>query len=385
MNFPNPDPGFVEKKLIYILNKIDEADTSHFYHVLNLLKTLQGLGWEIRLLSEKGGEGVREIGGMEICYLSRANPVERFFRLCHALMRARREGFRLTFVRISVPAALVTTTFGRLLGFKTIFWNSSANHDLKKGVSRRRRALDRVAFRLIVALLDRFVTGPESMVDYYVRHYGVPRRKLSLLYNDVDLSRFAPMSRRRRAGGPIRILSVHRFSPAKQTPFYLPDLIETLNGIATAERPVVLELVGDGPERADVKKAVEVAGPHLRVELPGAIPNARITDHYRKADIFIMPSRREGMPRVLIEAMAMGLPFVTTDAGGSADLIDPRHMGFVVSRDDPKAFANAVAILIGRRELWPILSAENLARAQRYSTPAVAKMYDDLLVSRLRA
>jgi glycosyltransferase involved in cell wall biosynthesis len=97
--------------------------------------------------------------------------------------------------------------------------------------------------------------------------------------------------------------------------------------------------------------------------------------------MFVHPTYTEGFPRVLIEAMAAGLPIVTTDAGGTGQLLGPKQMEFVVNKNAPDEFALKTIDLIARSELWQSLALENKSLVQRFSTPAVAQMYMKALFS----
>lgn len=371
---PNP------KKLVYVLNYVHPSDVQHFVHVMALLRTLEErCGWEIALLSEKGGEGVQVVHSKEVRYLSRNGKASRLIALATALAELRRDGYRLVFVRISKPAALVSSIVGKVLGMRVLYWQSGTIHDWDNNEPFIKRLFDNLLNTSIVALIDRFVTGPESMLDYYERALGVPRRKLTLLYNDIDLDRFYPEVQSPRKEGPVKLLMVHRFSPVRQTGLYFPAMIKKLNLAAAEGLSFVLLLIGEGPELPLLKKQAEAAVPGVTVQFIGAVPNSQIQNYYAEADLFVMPSYREGFPRVMIEAMAMRLPAVATDAGGTRDIVGPRQLEYIVSRDDPDAFAQRIVDLACDEEAQRAVGEENLVHVQRYSTPVVADMYDRAL------
>lgn len=368
------------KKLVYILNYVHPDDVQHFVHVLALLRTLQeNHGWDVRLLSEKGGVGQAVVHGIPVRYLSQNGGAGRLVALWRALKEARADGFRLIFVRISKPAAILSSLAGKLFGMKTLYWQSGVNLDLDRARPFLQRAINGAMDRAVVKAVDRFVTGPETMLAYYRQELDVPDSKLTLLYNDVDLARFTPPATPHPRQGSLRVLAVHRFSPAKQIVLYLPAIISHLNRAASSEAPIVLTLVGDGPEYPVLQRQALAAQKGLTIEFRGAVPNAQIQDLYADADVFIMPSYREGFPRVMLEAMAMGLPVVATDAGGTRDLVGPLQSAFVVSRDEPETFAARLSALVQDEQARQAVGAENLARVQRYSTTAVAAMYDRAL------
>lgn len=372
------------KKLVYVVNYLHPDDTQHFVHILRLLDVLRDEhGWDVALLSERGGKGLRKVAGHSVRFLSDGGRVGRAVATLAALARLRRQGHRLVFVRISQTGAILSCLAGRVLGLKVLYWQSGAVHDLDARKPPLQRLLFRLSQRFLVRAVDRWVSGPETMIDYYARELGVPPDKLLLLYNDVDIARFAPVPRAPDLARPLRVLLVHRFSPVRQTDLYLPALVDRLNRAAERLGPLELDLVGEGPELPRLREIAAAASPQVRVRFHGAVPNARIQEVYAEADLFVMPSYREGFPRVMIEAMAMGLPLVATDAGGSGDLVGPLQARYVVSRDDPEGFADRVADLLADPAARKALAEENLAHVRRYSTPVVAGMYDRALAELL--
>jgi glycosyltransferase involved in cell wall biosynthesis len=370
-----------DKKLVYILNYVSTDDTQHFVHVLHLLTQLKTLGWSVVVISEKGGQGTQSILGHQVRYMSRNGGRSRLVRLAQTLRSLRKEGYRLVFVRISRPAALVAALLSRPFGWKTLYWLSGTLDDFNSRQPLVRRTVEKAILSTIFASIHRFVTGPESMVDYYKTVYRVRPGKCVLLYNDIDIDKYKPTVR-----GPgcrdLRVLMLHRLSPVRETSRYLPGIVAALSGYAAEQgRPVELNIVGDGPERRELEYAAAAASGGLRVAFHGAIPNRRVHEFYSRADIFIMPSYREGFPRVIIEAMAMGLPIVTTDAGGTRDLLGPQQREFVAPRDDAAAFAGKLRLLANDGGKRLELSHENRREVLRFSTEAVARMYDEALSS----
>lgn len=372
------------KKLVYILNYVHPMDTQHFVHVMALLRTLEDrCGWEVTLLSEKGGEGTQVVHGKQVRYLSRNGRFIRLIALVGALVKLRRNGNRLIFVRISKPAALVSAIVGKLLGMRVLYWQSTANYDLDRHKPVIRRLRDDMAMKCIGWGVDRFVTGPEFMLRYYEDNYRIGKNKLLLLYNDVDLSRFTPPASSPKNSEYLRILFVHSLSPSKRATLYFPAIIDRLNNLAAQGRRINLDIVGDGPERNEIEKQIKAARGPFSVRMLGAVANTELPKYLAETDIFIMPSYREGMPRALMEAMAMRLPAVATDAGGTRDIVGSRQLEYIVSRDDPEAFAQRLADLACDPVACKEIGEENFSHVQRYSTPLVADMYDRALSSLL--
>ncbi|MFL6730425.1 MAG: glycosyltransferase, partial [Sphingomicrobium sp.] len=207
--------------------------------------------------------------------------------------------------------------------------------------------------------------------------------KVALLYNDVVLSAVAAAAPLADVAPP-RVLMVHRLSPVRETARYFPALLAALGELASSHSSVTLDVVGDGPERAELERIAARAADGLHVRFLGAVPNRDLDRFYASATLFVMPSYREGFPRVILEAMARGLPIVATDAGGTRDLVGPLQDRFIIDRDSPEALAAAVASLLAQPALRAALSSENLERVKRFSTPAVAAMYDRTLTEVLK-
>ncbi|MFL6801964.1 MAG: glycosyltransferase family 4 protein [Sphingomicrobium sp.] len=372
-----------QRRLTYVLNHLSSDDSQHYVHIPNLLAELSRLGWHIDLVSERGGRGEKEVLGHRVTYLSTGRQVIRFARLARLLVRMRRQGGRLVFVRISKHAAMVSAILGRLMGWRTLFWLSGTVEDFNRRTRGWKGRLEHLYLWLVFRLVDRLVTGPETMLSYYKSTYGLPAAKVALLYNDVDLSAVAAAAPLADVAPP-RVLMVHRLSPVRETARYFPALLAALGELASSHSSVTLDVVGDGPERAELERIAARAADGLHVRFLGAVPNRDLDRFYASATLFVMPSYREGFPRVILEAMARGLPIVATDAGGTRDLVGPLQDRFIIDRDSPEALAAAVASLLAQPALRAALSSENLERVKRFSTPAVAAMYDRTLTEVLK-
>ena len=138
-------------------------------------------------------------------------------------------------------------------------------------------------------------------------------------------------------------------------------------------------VAGGGPELDSLVAAISRAGAHEQCRVLGDVPGHDLPALYGAADLFIHPSYAEGFPRVILEALAAGLPLVTSDAGGTSELLGPLQQQFVISRDDADGFATAVIRLLENPELRRELAAENEQTVRRFDTPVVAAMYQRAL------
>ena len=134
------------------------------------------------------------------------------------------------------------------------------------------------------------------------------------------------------ADSPV-LCYVGRLSAAKA----LPDLLAAFASVAGAKRDALLVIAGDGPLAPMVRATVRRAGSGGRVRLTGWLDDPRPL--YAAADCLVLSSRVEGMPGVVLEAMASGLPVVSTDAAGCCEVVVDGRTGFVVPRGDADALA----------------------------------------------
>lgn len=202
--------------------------------------------------------------------------------------------------------------------------------------------------------------------------------KIAKVRMSVDPSRYLPPADGRRDhGGPLRLLSVGRLVPEKGSPV-LVDAVRRLReqGIDTEVR-----LVGAGPLEPLLRREIAAAGLEDRIRLLGLVGQDDLPEQYHWADVFVLPSFQEGLPVVLMEALATELPVVTTRIAGIAELVQDGTMGAVVSPGRSDLIADAVAQLAsvgpeGRRERG---RAGRQAVLDDYTTASTAAAMEDFL------
>jgi glycosyltransferase involved in cell wall biosynthesis len=167
--------------------------------------------------------------------------------------------------------------------------------------------------------------------------------------------------------GTIRLLSVGRLEREKN-PLLLVDIIAALNALAPRWRLVV---AGDGPLRPALAAAVAARGLDDAIELVGEVPNGpRLWDLYRGSDAFLHVSLTEGLPQVLLEAQASGLPLVATDVGGVAAALGGGARGLLVAPNSAAQVVAALERLAADAALRRRLAAAGLAHARRHTLEA---------------
>jgi glycosyltransferase involved in cell wall biosynthesis len=189
-----------------------------------------------------------------------------------------------------------------------------------------------------------------------------PRARYRVVPNPVDTALFHPGER--SAGSELRLLNVAALAEKKRH-------ADLLDAVARLGGRVRLDIVGDG-ELAGELAARAGEGVHLL----GARPPAEVAELMRAADLFVLPSRFENLPVVLLEAQASGLPVVATAVGGVPEIVDAAA-GRLVPPGDPAALAEAIADVAGRLESFDRAALARRTR-ERYSLAAVGAVWDEI-------
>lgn len=383
-------------KLIYILNHYSKNSSSHFFHVMNLLEEMAERGISISLIIEKSIDLPKISSGNIQIYPIQTSKWFRPFVLMSLLFHLKKKAYQKIFVRINWRAALIAVIVGIFTKQKTYFWLSSQgnkeHYDSCPNGFRKTLLWIRtqLPYYLLRKGIYRLVTGPESMVNYYLEQYGFKREKTIVLYNDIDLKRFHPVNTieksklRKELKIPVEsfiILFVHRFSPVRKTGYYLPYILDRFFE-AEQLKPVTFIFIGGGPEQTKLEEALLRKKYKEYIHFTDAIPNAQIDLYYKAADLFIQPTFAEGFPRTMLEAMACGLPVVSTDAGGIQDILGPQQSTFMVNKEDRDAFLIKMNQLINDPLAMEQCRQENLIESSKYDTKIIANMYIEKLFTK---
>jgi glycosyltransferase involved in cell wall biosynthesis len=161
--------------------------------------------------------------------------------------------------------------------------------------------------------------------------------KIGVVRCGIDVDEF-PAREPRPVGDPPVVVVVARLSPEKGHGV----LLEAMRILAGRGVEVRARFIGDGPFEADLRKAISRLRLDGSVELLGPQPPSAVAEALRDADVFCLPSFAEGLPVSIMEAMAIGVPVVTTFISGTPELVDDTT-GWIVPAGNAEALADAVA------------------------------------------
>ncbi|HSM27085.1 MAG TPA: glycosyltransferase family 4 protein, partial [Thioalkalivibrio sp.] len=316
----------VRAPVTYVPEKTEK--TSDFWALLNAARQQLPGFW--RTLDELGDVQVNDL----------AQAIE-------LALQARARGITHLHAHFGTVAATVTRLAARLAGLRytlTVHAKDIYHASVDPALMRDK-------------LRDAF--GVVTVSDYNARYlaetYGAAASAVRRIYNGLDLSRFEYAS---PSADSLEILAVGRLVEKKGFDVLI-DACRILR-----ERGVTFHcrIVGDGTERADLLSRIERMGLGELVSLPGPLPHAALIGIFRHAALLAAPcvvandGDRDGLPTVLLEAMALGTPCVSTAVTGIPELVRDGDTGLCVQPQDPKALADALERLLADRPLRERLS-----------------------------
>lgn len=200
-------------------------------------------------------------------------------------------------------------------------------HGQRFGASRRQNW----TFAGISRLMDRVVGVSQDSAQQCIRE-GVPAGRVRTICNGIDLTRFTYAGS--SAGGPAVLVA--RLVPEKD----LPTLLQAVALLVRREPGFRLQVAGDGPCMQETRQALEQLGLNDHVQLLGECRD--VPSVLRRASLFVLSSRTEGISLTLLEAMASGLPVVATRVGGNTEVVQDGRTGWLVPVGDAEQLAGAM-------------------------------------------
>lgn len=355
--------------------------------VLFLLGNLSGGGGTERVTCDLAS--TLAVSGDEVSILSVFGPAVPFFRLAdnvtvRSLGHAEARGSPIQAMRISyalwreiklrspeVVIAVDSVLFAFLLplavsrGTRLICWEHfhlNTSHGT---------ALRKIGRRVAAQVADRIVVLTSRDSDAWRARFG-PRTRVEAIPNAVPPLE-APAETIKQYRGKHVLLAVGRMT--RQKGFDL--LLDAWFQVAHTRPEWRLRIVGDGEERENLEEQVVRLDLGDKVEMPGQIRN--MAREYANADVFVMSSRWEGLPMVLLEAQQAGLPTVSSDCETGPREILGDSSGLLVPSENSLELAAALCRVTADAKLRESLSAAARENARRYKIDAIAARWQELL------
>ncbi len=229
----------------------------------------------------------------------------------------------------------------------------------------RDRVLHPVAAR-VINRCDKYVVTSEFIRNEWSR--GIDPQRFEVIYPPFNLEKQQSALRTPRTsvnGGAKNIGFVGRLSDEKAIPILMAAFVL----IRQRAENAILTIVGTGPLEQQLKAYASTLGIGEYIRFAGHLPNS--FEALKNFDLFVLPSRTEGCPIVVLEAMAMGLPVVATRVGGNPELVADGESGLLVPPNDPAAMAEAVLKILTVNDMARQMGARGRQRAFEHFHPSL--------------
>lgn len=277
-------------------------------------------------------------------------------------------GYLLSF---ALPAARLTGT--------RVVYTEHARHSLERQPGLR------LAVRLAAPWVHAITCVSENLKTFLAARVGIASRRVEVIPNGVDLDRFSGAPRPRpgdasglppaswRDPGLTIFGNVARFSEAKDH----RGLVRAFDAARRIHPGIRLLLVGDGETRTAVEAEIRARGLDGLVHLTGM--RGDVPAMLGLMDVFVLSSRREGMPISVLEAMAAGLPVITTDVGGIREVVTDGRTARIVPPNDADALGRAMLWMLGEPAARAAMAARGAALArENYGHGRMLERYLDV-------
>ncbi len=243
-----------------------------------------------------------------------------------------------------VPAAIAM--YAALFAGIPFSFTAHANDIFERGTALQEK-VRRAAFTAVISGYNR----------RFLEEQGCPADRIHVVHCGLDIRRYSfrdapPMH------SPPLLFSVGRFVEKKG--YHI--LIEALAILRGRDVPFRSEIAGDGPLYEELAAKAETVSLRDSLEMPGALPQERVKAMLGEADVFVLPcvtaksGDRDGVPVALMEAMALGVPVVSTTVSGIPELVTDEETGLLVAEGDAEALAGALERLVADPALREALS-----------------------------
>jgi glycosyltransferase involved in cell wall biosynthesis len=339
---------------------------------------LTGRGWRVHVLTRRHGRlkdarlpRVAEVEGVGVIRVDSGGPgkIGSIQYLLAGLWHLGRHGRGAIYHAHDVGTpGLLAAAARRLFGGRSIVKLRTGRLNYEKQYG---SGFGRWMFKRLLALHDR-VIAVSTEVEGYLQEIGVPVDLVIRLPNAVDGAVFAPShsspdhgfrrSLGLSAGGRI-ILYIGRLNRVKG----VDVLLDAWAALPPSLRhDTALLIVGDGEERAALERRASRLGIQESVAVVGEQSDVRA--YYAAADLFVLPSRTEGLSNALLEAMACGIPVIASRVGGAPDVVEDGITGLLFESDDPLDLVARLEEMMSRRDEWRAMGLRARKRVLQYAS-----------------
>lgn len=221
----------------------------------------------------------------------------------------------------------------------------------------------------------KFVGVTETITKEAIQIFKINKSDIVTIYNPVDIERFECKRSFNNIDSTI-FINIARFHKIKNHELLIKSFKRVLNQIPNSK----LLLLGDGDLRDDMIELVKSLNIQQSVIFLGNIPNTE--EYLSKADVFVLSSNSEALPITVLEAMASGLPIISTNVGGLSDIINKN--GKLVNKKDCIALSEAMIELAKDLDKRRMMSDKSRDIISKYDIKKISNLYEDIYLKELQ-
>jgi glycosyltransferase involved in cell wall biosynthesis len=233
--------------------------------------------------------------------------------------------------------------YAKNLGVKTILnihgitILENEKHQLERFVASRTRVIANASKQV-----DQIIINAEHMRSKVISAYGVDNEKIVIIPNGVNLDMFSKQNRKIFLSGDPAILFVGHVCWGKGIDVLLEAMVNIRNSLPNAKLHVVGTGLNGRAELENIKHIVKQKHLENQVIFHGAVPHSRIPYYYKSAALCVLPSRHEGFPITMLEAMASGVPFISSDIASFQEILKNGENALFFKSEDAVSLSTAI-------------------------------------------
>ncbi len=187
------------------------------------------------------------------------------------------------------------------------------------------------------------IIAPSRYFKGIISGWGIPQDKIGVIYNAIEVSEYDPACSKEEARKRLGLNGKIMLTVARLTPWKGVDrIIEVLPEIRRQIKEGRLVVVCDGPELGNLQRLAGELGVKGYVSFVGRVPHEEVPYYLRAADVFVLYSGYEGLPHVVLEAMATGVPVILSDKGGNREVVEDGVNGLLVPIGNQERLKEAI-------------------------------------------
>jgi glycosyltransferase involved in cell wall biosynthesis len=365
----------MNKKICFIIDHYEKKTHRHFGYIYRLIEEL-GKEYKVHVIVERCFGPKPEFDNVVRTYVQKVKiSLIKRLELFIAVLYFRLSGCNVFYSHYSYYGAIFSGLITKFTGGRSYFWHCIVLEKFSENVLKT--PLSKFIFfkRLYFSckLITNPVIGSETMASHYrkmlkdenIKHKIIPNWTNMAVFNPDNYSRDKIREELGFKPNEKVVFYLHGMEKGKG-PQFLPDIVK---GVASQRKDVRFLIAGDGSYKKSIEDKINEMRYSSIVKFTGTLLHIDVPRHFAAADIYIMPSLFEAFSRCLIEAMAMGLPFVATDGGckGTYAYTPSEQHPFIISADKIEDFPSLIIKLVDDLELRKKLSSINSNFAQDYS------------------